>query len=207
MFEKKCPDCGKKIKHSFNFCPFCGADFKKKKNEEDYGMLGTDDFVELHQQKTNVVKLPFGLNKLMGGLIKQLDRELREMVQEDMQVRGVPRGFQIKISSGQPKLQKVVSPVKSAEKIRISRDEINRRKKLPRVEAESQIRRLGDVIIYEIATPGVSKKEQVVIAKLEEGLEVKAYSKDKCYYKVIPLKVEIARWGVLGEKVVVELKG
>ena len=207
MFEKKCVDCGKKVKRGFNFCPFCGAGFKSQGAEEDYGMLGTDDFVEPNQQRANVVKLPFGLNKVMGGLMKQLDRELREMIQEDMQVQGMPRGFQIKISSGQPKLQKVVAPVKRMEKIHISGEENERRKKLPRIEAESQIRRLGDFIVYEISTPGVNKREQVVIAKLEEGLEVKAYSKDKCYYKVIPLRVEIARWGVFGEKVVVELKG
>jgi len=39
------------------------------------------------------------------------------------------------------------------------------------------------------------------------GLEIRAYSKDKCYVKVIPLKVEILSWRVDRERVMVELRG
>lgn len=208
MFEKKCPDCGKKIEKKFRFCPFCGSAFKSKKDAENYGMLGRDDFVGAEQPVQP--KLPFGLNKIMGSLVKQLNKELSGMGQDDMKAEGMPRGFQIKVSTGNPQIQKIKKqdnekPQKHV--IRISEQEAKRRGKLKRAEAKSTIKRLGDVIIYEISTPGVSSQDQVVISKLEDSLEVKAYSKDKCYYKTIPLKVEILRWGVAEDKVVVELKG
>ncbi len=203
MFKKRCKSCGEKIQKKFEFCPYCGT---KSKNQEDYGMLGRDDLVPA-QETRNEIKLPLGLNKIMGGLMKQLDRELNGMMGENVKSGGVPRGFQIRISSGMPNVQKVVSPKKKVERIIISPEEIERRQMLPKVEAKSTIKRLGDIIVYEISTPGIKNREQVIITKLEDGLEVKAYSKDKCYYKVIPLKIEVLQWGILGEKVVVELRG
>ena len=208
MFEKKCPDCGKKIEKKFRFCPFCGSAFKAKQDSENYGMLGKDDFVGGEQSMP--VKLPFGLNKIMGSLVKQLNKELSGMTKEDTNVQGMPKGFQIKISTGNPQIQKIVQQPKNQPQkhiIRISEEEAQRRGKLKRAEAKSTIKRLGDVIIYEISAPGVSSQDQVVISKLEDSLEVKAYSKDKCYYKTIPLKVEILRWGIQDEKVIVELGG
>jgi len=46
-----------------------------------------------------------------------------------------------------------------------------------------------------------------MITELETGIEIRAYSKDKCYIKVIPLKVEVLNWRVGEEMVFVEFKG
>ena len=89
----------------------------------------------------------------------------------------------------------------------VSEAENSRRIGLPKVEGESRIKRLGDTIIYEIETPGIKNKDNVVLTELATGLEVKAYSKDKCYVKFIPLKVEVVEYYVEKEKVIVELKG
>ena len=203
MFERKCPDCAKKVEGKFRFCPYCGSSFKQRSEAENYGMLGRDDVVEKEPEKQ--MKLPFGLNKIMGGLMEQLNKELGGMMNEG---GGVPKGFKIQISTGKPMVQQVAPRVNVKQHvIHLSKEEAERRGKLPRKEAKSTIRRIGDVLVYEILTPGVNNKEQVIITKLEEGIEVKAYSKDKCYYKTILLTVEVLRWGVLENKVVVELKG
>jgi len=76
-----------------------------------------------------------------------------------------------------------------------------------KVNAESRVRRLGDVIVYEIKAPGIMNKEDVVVTELETGIEIRAYAKDRCYVKVIPLKVEILGMRIGREKISVELKG
>ena len=65
---------------------------------------------------------------------------------------------------------------------------------------------MGKKIIYEIETPGVRTKKDVVVAKLASGLEIKGYSEDKCYVKFIPLTVEVIGYYVENEKIFVELK-
>ena len=123
-------------------------------------------------------------------------------------VDGIPRGFKIKIASGQPQMKQVVreNPGKINEAPQVSDEENNRRASLPREEIESKVRRLADRIIYEMKTPGVKKKKDIVLTKLASGLEIKAYSKTKCYVKFIPLTVEVIEYNVRDEKVFVELK-
>jgi HSP20 family molecular chaperone IbpA len=58
------------------------------------------------------------------------------------------------------------------------------------VNAKSVFKRLSEGINYEISVPGVKSKEDIIITKVENGIEIRAYTKDKCYIKTIPLKVD-----------------
>lgn len=200
MFKKKCPSCAKKIEKKYNFCPFCGQSFKEQKQQEDYGMLGTDDSIENIKQE---VRLPLGLNTIMNSLMKQLQKELGD---------GSGKGFKIKISTGNPQLKKIHPQAKrqtrqtNQTKQYIPKEEQERRSSLPKKQAESKIKRIGDSIIYEISTPGVKSKSDVAISKLEESIEIRAYSKDKCYIKTIPMKLEISEYFVKDNQVILELK-
>ena len=80
MFKKKCPSCAKKIDRKFGYCPWCGEALKALKEREDFGMLGRDDFVE-ENNAGEQIKLPFGLNKIMESLMKQLDKEMGKSLQ------------------------------------------------------------------------------------------------------------------------------
>ena len=202
MFKKKCSDCGQKIEKGFNYCPYCGAGFRG--SESGYGMLGLDDFGgEIRQEQ----KLPFGMERIMGSLIKQLEKQMGSMDFEGGQ--GMPKGFSVRISRGMPQMKQVVRG--GSKKVDVVEDvseaEIERRMSLPKVEGSSRVRRLADSIVYEIETPGVRRKGDVVVTRLETGLEIKAYSEDKCYVKFIPLKVELIGWNVEREKVFVEIRG
>jgi hypothetical protein len=182
----------------------------KNQKKSDYGMLGVNDSVQQD------LKLPWGLNGVFNQLMKQVEKELSQ-IDPSVQKGGMPKGFKIQISSGKPVVKQIGMPVRNPEKkeepklfpeedVKISRKESARRSKLPKVSAESNVRRLPEAIVYEISAPGVSSKKEVVLSKLEEGFEVRAYSKDKCYVKTIPLKVEILHWEVEKGKVFVELK-
>jgi len=202
MFKKKCPGCGKEIDKKFNFCPWCGISLKKHKEEEDFGMLGKSDDIDFESQLKRELDLPPGLNKIMNSLIKQLEKQIAENWDSQM-----PKGFTVSISTGEPKIRKVTPTDNMFEEgTKISKKELERRRKLERVEATSSVRRLADRVIYEVEVPGVKSKKDIVITKVEDGFEIKAYSKDKCYYKVIPLKVEIINWYLKNEKLFIELK-
>jgi len=170
-------------------------------------MLGREDARPLNEQKE--MKLPFGINKIVGSLIKQLEKQMGGLGTDA--VGGSPKGFKIQISSGKPQVRQVVrraeGPSVSEKRAVVPRGESDRRSGLPKVEVESKVRRIGDQIIYEFEAPGVRSDGDVVITELEQGIEVRAYSKDKCYVKVIPLKVEVTSYCVRQEKVFVELKG
>lgn len=206
MLKKKCAACAKKIKKDFSFCPYCGASFKARDEQVNFGMLGRNDSGEKVQEE---LKLPFGMNKIMNSLVKQLESQLGNMDMGNGQ--GLPRGVKIRVARGpMPGMNQVVRKMpekKVVDILKVSDAENERRAGLPKIEVESRIKRLGDTIIYEIEAPGVKKKDDVVLTELATGLEIKAYSKDKCYVKFIPLKVEVVEYYVEKERVVVEIRG
>ena len=201
MFKKKCRGCAEKVDRKFNYCPSCGTSFKVG-NEGDFGMLGSSDSGRVEEE----LKLPFGVEKIMGSLVKQLEKQLGGINIDEK--TGMPKGLKIQIARG-PMGQPAVRSNAPAKRnvVVVSREEMERRAKLKRVKAESRVKRLGDIIVYEIEAPGLERKEDIVITELETGIEIRAYSKDKCYVKVIPLKVEILGWKVERERVFVEMKG
>lgn len=211
MFKKKCSNCKEKVERKFSFCPYCGISLKKKETAENFGMLGKDDEI---QQAVNQMNLPFGLNGIMNNLIKQLESEMGSMNTNNNNP-GVPKGFKIQISTGkpgmnmmpmnqQPAIQQQNAPI---QKESISDKEKIRRASLKKVDAKSTMRRLPEGIVYEIDAPGVKSNKDISITKLAQGIEVKAFSKEKCYVKTIPLKVDILNYVVRDDKVFLVLKG
>lgn len=202
--RKKCNSCEGKIESKFEFCPYCGNSLKKNKDKKNFGMLGRNDTITKTSEE---VKLPFGMEKMVGSLIKQLEKQMGTANFEDIQ--GMPKGIKFKITRGTPQMGQMIQekPKIHEEISKVSDKELKRRMKLPKVDVESKVRRLADTITYEMETPGVKKKEDVVLTKLATGLEMKAYSNNKCYVKFIPLKIEVIEYYVREEKVFVELKG
>jgi len=75
MLKRKCKGCGKKIEKKFNFCPYCGFNFKAEKEKEDFGMLGRDDYSnDFARQVSKSMGLPLGLDKMINHMVKQLNK-------------------------------------------------------------------------------------------------------------------------------------
>lgn len=203
MLKKKCPSCNKKVERKYNYCPWCAHSFKKEELEQDFGMIGVNDEMK---KVENQMALPFGFNGIFNTLMKQIEKDLANL---DRSNGSMPKGFKIQISTGMPKINKVEN-MSDKNTFTYSEDveesEKKRRLNLERVEAESNIRRLPEGVIYEISAPGIKDKSDVVITKLEESIEIKAYSKDKCYVKTIPLKVEILGFSVKNDKVFLKIR-
>ncbi len=87
---------------------------------------------------------------------------------------------------------------------KISEAKLKKLVSLPKQEAETQVRRFGDKLIYEINLPGVKSMDEVFLSKLENSIEIKAFSKNKCYFKLIPLNLPIKKYNLKNEKLVIE---
>ena len=220
----------KKTSKKFDYCPHCGNSFRRQREQDDFGMLGKNDFLENTQQP---IKMPLGLNKIMDSLIKQLGKQFSELDNMNNpeqnfnnQRPNSPRGFKIQISTGKPPrieqmnnknmdpsiMQKDDSKKIKTPKIeqirpeKVSNKEQKRRKSLPIKDAESMVRRLSDRIVYEILVPGVSAKKEVTITKLEDGIEIRAYSKSACFFKALQIKAEILKYYLEKGRLFLELK-
>ncbi|MBU2496838.1 MAG: hypothetical protein KJ767_02160, partial [Nanoarchaeota archaeon] len=89
---------------------------------------------------------------------------------------------------------------------KVSKEDAERYSKLPRKEAETNVKRLSDGIIYEISMPDVSDIKDIFINKLHNSIEVKAFGKDTAYLKLIPVDLDIKRSYFKDGKLILELK-
>ncbi len=204
---KRCPKCNEKIKNSPNFCPNCG--FKLKEKGDDWGMLGkSDNFLEPNE-------LPFFqglsgnmLNKLIGGTLKMLEKELQKenSTQKNPQtkIKLVINGKEVS-----PNKIKQISPTtkENERKLPIEFSEknlkkwMNSKKQIPK----TKLKRIENKIQYEMEIPGVETIEDISILKFEESLEVRAIAKDVAYQKNIPLNLPLKKYTLLKDKLTLEL--
>lgn len=198
MFSKKCINCKAKVRKGFNFCPHCGDAFDEK---SDDGFLGKND-------ETPQMNLPFGFNKLLNSLLKQLDKQFKNLGKEI--ARGNSEsGITISITSdGFPptlNIDKIKDDAKYIKNKKILNEELVKKlTSLPRKEAEGNIRRLGDKIVYEINLPGVNSLKDIILTKLEKSMELKAASDKFIFVKSIPVNLPIKKYFLDKEKFVIE---
>ncbi|MEK6918894.1 MAG: zinc ribbon domain-containing protein [Nanoarchaeota archaeon] len=216
MFDNNCLNCGSKISKKSNFCSGCGFDLSKNYDSRDYGMLGRDDNGPLGE-------LPMGLGSLLGNLMNEMNKQMSRAMGENMKgmneekqnnkVKRVKQsGISISISSstnGQPKIsikkfgdanlgsskeefsQEIEEIIPSN---KMSDDKAIRVSKLPKEEAKSKVRRIGEKLVYEIEVPGVKKLDDIIINKLEESIEIKAFSDKTSYWKNLPVTLPITKY-------------
>jgi len=222
MTTKKCVNCGEKIEKDFVFCPYCGIDIMKEEERRNFGMLGRDD------EDLRSLGLGSGLfggsmfNGLFNNIMKQMNEQMKDMDFNDKDFeQGKPkvfkRGIKINIGmgNGNPiiRVNELGNINNKQEKIKeaklnniIDLDKLRRLSELPKEEAHAIVRRLSNKIIYEIELPGVKSMKDILINKLENGIEIKALSKEKSYFKVIPINLPIVKYDLEKGKLFLELK-
>jgi len=211
MIRKKCKNCGKKIRKEFNHCPYCG---RPNRNEEDWGLLGKEDFT---QEFEEIPVFNSMLNSLMKSLSKNLYKKFNEFEKEISKQPVKKRGISISISSfgnGKPKIKikHFGDDIKEKEKPKLkklvgfSEQKAKEFASLPKEEPKTHIKRLSNKIIYEIEIPGVKKLEDISIVKLESSIEIKAIAKNKAYSKIIPLSLPIIDYNLSEDRLILELK-
>ncbi len=210
MFFQKadCKTCGKRINKSHRYCYFCGASTRGG----DYTLREDIDLAEIN--------LPFPFGKIFDKLTKELAREMDKVWEEGTgeERRKVGKNeVSISISNkdGVPRIM-INNPGKTEDQFAkrtkenlkrpSSKEEIELYSKLPREEAKSDVKRLSDKIVYEIALPGVKDPRKIFINKLQNSIEIKAFGEDKIYFKLIPISMQIRGYSLEDEKLTLELK-
>lgn len=181
------------------------------------------DFIDKFPFNQIVKKLSKDIEKQFKDIDREIavkkGREREEVTRKDgTEIRKTtfPGGFSIQIrmggapeqmpmeilsSSKQPVVRQVVR-----QPIKLSKKELENLSKLPRKEPETKVRRLTNKIIYEINLPGVKSLKDIMVNKLENSIEIKAISKDRAYFKLIPISLPIKRYYLEDEKLILELK-
>lgn len=232
MFGRKIKcRCGKKISKKYEYCPYCGVQVKEQiQRKEEF-----NNFLKELENEIGMpffMKKPF--EKIMSEFDRQL-RDLEPLMAQQMEMQNKQDnannieknnqsnqpeqvGINIDIrttNDGQPVIQvkkfgnfgkeKEVSLPNTRNRI-LTEDEKERYSKLPRKEPVTKVRRFSDKIVYEISLPGLKNKEDIIINKLQNSIEIKALAKDKVYFKLIPISLPVKNYKVEKEKLILELK-
>jgi len=212
MFKKKCSKCKNKIEKTYDFCPFCGKNFKSKYDNEDFGFLGKNDFIE--DEKTFGIGSGF-MDKMINKAMKMIEKQMREMPKEfnqnPNQNQTNPRSnmhVQFFVNGKKVFPQKAKIPSNQPIKIKnqISKQKAEKFAKLPRKEPKTTMKRLAGKLVYELAMPGVEDVEDVLINQLESSIEIKALSKNKVYSKTLNVNLPVIGYELDKGNLILELQ-
>lgn len=221
MFNKKnkCNNCGNKINKDYSFCPECGNNISQKNNKKEWGMIGKNDSIE---DTPDIFSTGlFGglggkmLNQMLNSTMKMLEKEMKKSMEDINKVPQNKTNFELYINGKKisPDKIKVTNKPLINNKIQekyvnkfLSEENTKKFSELVKEEPETNLRRLSDMIVYEISLPGVKNIEDISIVKLEKSIEIKAVSKNKAYSKIIPFNLNITKYNLSKEKLVLELK-
>lgn len=226
MFSKKCNRCGKKVNSKNNYCPSCGNRLNSKEKKDEWGMLGTNDFKE---DMFSEIKLPKGLDMVLNGLMKNLDKQFKDFDKQINSKDSVPKenpnpfikkgGISISISTSNGKSPEIkVRSFGNNEKLKKAEQNLKKQvkkqlpsnskniSKLQKAEPSTNVRRLSDKVVYEINLPGVKSMKDISINQLENSIEIKAIAGDKAYIKLIPISLPILDYNLSRGKLILELE-
>jgi hypothetical protein len=228
MFSKKsCKKCGEKLSKKYSFCPICGTPVNRK-NEEDFGMLGRNDFLENSDSLSTSL---FGglsggiMNKMFNNAMKMLEKELQENMKSQNpninNLNNMPRtkfrlminGKEINLNEknfNEREIQKKELSKGSSKKAKYNEftdEQIEKFTKLKKIMPKSHLKRIDDKIIYEIELPEVESLKNTSITRLEDGIEIRALAEKKAYLKRVPLTLPILNYFLSENILVLEFKG
>ena len=222
MFKKRCPSCEKKVESKFDFCPYCGLPIKDPKN---YGLLGkTDNINELAKFMQPKADMGSGsmIEKLLGNAFKMLEREIRSIDTEESKLRPTQNNIPLKTNlqlyiNGKkvdfPEFQERIDTNNQAQQEQkkqmlpeISKELLEKSLKLPRKEAKSKVTRHKEKLVYELDTPGLKTVGNVLVNKLENAIEIKAYTDKIVFFKTLPIKFPLIQYSLSEGKLFLEFK-
>lgn len=202
--RKKCPRCNTKVKEKYSFCPSCGKNISNSEDIQEWGMIGKNDFESI----TNEIKMPAGINMLFNTLMKNIDKEMKKQEKQPHGIsisiatnNGIPEKINVQgINQGKKDLKKERFSKK------ISENKIKEMIKLPREEPITSMKRLSNSILYEIKMPGVKSIDDIAINSNENSIEIKALTKEKTYFKVIPFGLPIINYSLEKDILILEFE-
>ncbi|MEK6818621.1 MAG: hypothetical protein AABY10_01670, partial [Nanoarchaeota archaeon] len=190
--NNKCEQCNGNIEKKYSFCPFCGDSLIDiKKQREDYGLIGKNDLEENNEDQ--VMQNGLGItdkliNSVFNSMLRSLDKQFQNQIknvrkEEKTEIMTFPNGIKIKISGPFQEKQKLKQ--KKPQQIEINESLIRKINSLPKEKAKTSMKRIGNRVLYELKTPGLTSPHDVLVSKLESGYEIKAVGDKKVYVNSI----------------------
>lgn len=209
---EKCESCGHGLQSNFQFCPRCGNSLTDpKKDKENYGLLGKDDFSEIEPMISSGLGITDKMiNSIFKSMMKSMNQQFKNQLDnseddaDGPEIRTFPNGISIKISGPLP-LKNKPQPRKVIKQT-IDENQIRKINTLPKSKAKTTVKRLGDKIVYELSIPGISSPKDIFVSKLESGYEIKAIGSKKVYVNSVPINLPLSRYTISKDKLAVEFK-
>src|SRR3989338_6734327 len=203
--EKKCENCGTNSLNKFKFCPNCGNSFlNMRKEQENFGLIGRSDSFD-SEADTQFGLQGFGvtdklISSIFNSMMKNLDKQFRQIDKnmERTEIKNMPNGIRKK------KIVKKEKKVNPSVNQKVNEEQIKKMSSLPREKAKTNVKRLGDKIIYELTTPGVTSTDDVFISKLESGYETKVIGGKKVFVNSLPINLPLLRYTIANNKLFLE---
>lgn len=168
-------------------------------------MLGRSDIADeemiRHAFASNMSVADKLIGSLMGSLMKNLDMQFRDAREiETAEVKSTPNGIKIRV--GVP-VQQRRREARVASR-QLTEQQLTRMSKLPRSEAKTNVRRLADKVVYDLAAHGVESPDDVFVSKTESGYEIKAIAKNKVYINSVPVNLPLRGFSLHDKGLTVE---
>ena len=209
----KCDNCRSKISDDYSFCPYCGnVLFDPEMRARDFGMLGKSDMFDdsMAKQKiadSNLTITDKMISSIVNSLMKNLDKQFREIDKSESTRNGKMPG-RINIKIGLPENSQVQEnkrmPRHDFSSKKISSEQLDKMSSLPKIVAKTNIKRLGDKVIYELEAPGIESIKDIFVSKIESGYEIKAIGKNKVYVNSLPVNLPIKGFSITDKGINVE---
>jgi hypothetical protein len=179
-----------------------------EKISKEFGMLGKNDaideeFIKKNMSTRNLTLTDKMISAMVSGLMKSLENQIKDAGKT--QVQNTPRGIKIQIGFPGEELQEQKKAQKHDFSLnKISQTQLDKMKSLPKASAKTNVKRLGDKLIYELDTPGLESIKDVFVSRLETGYEIKAISQKKVYVNSLPVNMQIKSFSLTSDKLLVE---
>lgn len=181
-----CENCGGNADEKWNFCPKCGNEIRRKSFFE-YGVADLFADVANNLARKLLYEMQPGASKNAGGFSVKI-----------MQGMAPGAGQNREYSDSGIEGRK---PAELSAKVRPQ----------PRVtiEPKANFSKLPGKLLVEVEAPGVKSLDDVDVLELGTSVEVRAYSGDKLYFKIIsiPKKAAVVSKKVEDGKVVLVMGG
>ncbi len=179
MFEnKKCKSCGEKIKDGWDFCPFCGEETCDK---ECFGEGIFDDVEDEFKRIDKMFASDFQIPKIDMRMPK--NNGISIIISSGT---GSEPKIQVRTSGGYKQLEPQIKKNLGIKSIEEVERPVKRISKVTE-EPEAETKCVGNKQIIQIKLPEIKNFKDIEIKKLEQSIEIKAFAKDKTYFKLIPI--------------------
>ena len=212
---EKCDSCASKINKGYSYCPHCGVSFvNMKEQREDFGLLGKSDLPD--NNPGNEFPLQgFGItdkliSTVFNSLMKNLDKQFKDQgIAPGKEIgkpaiKGFPAGINIKIFGPYENMPVQRPKQKSQFNSKISEQHLKKMSELPREKAKANVKRIGDKVIYELTASGINSVDDIFVAKVETGYEIKAIGQNKIYVNNIPINLPLRKYSIKENKLLFE---